>query len=88
MAARLEGTGCDSNATVAGSQLKGVGPLAVPASALQWLRDQKSVVSGRGIDKVLRVSWTLADLAGRDRPTLADIQEAVTLRNDSARIAA
>ena len=88
MAARLEGTGCDSNATIAGSQLKGSGPLAIPASALGWLRDQKSVVSGRGIDKVLRVSWTLADLAGRDRPTLADVQEAVTLRNDSARIAA
>jgi magnesium chelatase family protein len=87
MAARLAGTGCDSNATVAGSQLKGSGPLAVPAPALQWLRDQKSAVSGRGIDKVLRVSWTLADLAGRARPTLADVQEAVTLRNDSARIA-
>ena len=87
MAARLKDSGCDSNATVAGSQLKGSGPLAIPKPALGWLRDQKSVVSGRGIDKVLRVSWTLADLAGRDRPTLPDVQEAVTLRNDSARIA-
>ncbi|MGM0385772.1 MAG: YifB family Mg chelatase-like AAA ATPase [Actinomycetota bacterium] len=64
---------------------------ATPGS---WLRDglakdvrvllEKQVHSGaltmRGLDRVLRLSWTLADLAGEDRPDLAHVGEALTLR--------
>ncbi len=34
----------------------------------------------RGRDRVAKVAWTLADLAGRASPSLTDIDEAITLR--------
>lgn len=60
----------------------------------RWLRDglapdvrallEKQVHSGaltmRGLDRVLRLSWTLADLAAEDRPDLSHVGEALTLR--------
>jgi magnesium chelatase family protein len=37
-------------------------------------------LSARGFDRVTRVAWTIADLDGRDRPTAADLAEALQLR--------
>jgi magnesium chelatase family protein len=37
-------------------------------------------LSGRGVDRVLRVAWTIADLAGVDRPGAAEVAAAVSLR--------
>jgi magnesium chelatase family protein len=37
-------------------------------------------LSLRGVDRVLRVAWTMADLDGRDLPETADIDAAMTLR--------
>jgi magnesium chelatase family protein len=37
-------------------------------------------LSPRGVDKVLRVAWTLADLAGRDRPGSEDVAVALAMR--------
>ncbi len=37
-------------------------------------------LSARGVDKVVRVAWTLCDLAGRDGPSKADIRTAVLMR--------
>ena len=37
-------------------------------------------VSPRGLDRVLKLSWTLADLAERDRPTADDVAAALDLR--------
>ncbi|UOQ60660.1 ATP-binding protein [Leucobacter rhizosphaerae] len=34
----------------------------------------------RGYDRVLRVAWTIADLAGRDRPVRSDLSRALVLR--------
>ncbi len=36
-------------------------------------------ISARGVDRVLRVSWTLADLAGLARPTVAETGYALGL---------
>jgi magnesium chelatase family protein len=36
-------------------------------------------LSARGLDRVLRVAWTCADLAGRDRPSPDDIGLALEL---------
>ena len=36
-------------------------------------------ISARGVDKVIRVSWTLADLAGQDRPTVDECGYALGL---------
>lgn len=38
----------------------------------------------RGYDRALRVSWTLADLAGRERPERSDLGQALVLRNGAA----
>ncbi|MDQ1697434.1 MAG: magnesium chelatase family protein [Frankiaceae bacterium] len=38
-------------------------------------------LSTRGIDRVLKVAWTLADLAGRDRPGADEVTEALALRS-------
>ncbi|HTJ65932.1 MAG TPA: YifB family Mg chelatase-like AAA ATPase [Actinospica sp.] len=38
------------------------------------------VLTARGLDRVLRVAWTLADLAGRDRPGRTEIDTALSFR--------
>ncbi len=38
-------------------------------------------ISQRGIDRILRVSWTLADLHGSSRPDLAEVGQALDLRS-------
>ena len=40
----------------------------------------------RGYDRVLRVAWTLADLAGRDRLDVADIGRALFLKKGTSRM--
>ena len=37
-------------------------------------------LSARGVDKVLRISWTFADLGCRDRPTKDDLAIALAMR--------
>ncbi|MGH3738130.1 MAG: YifB family Mg chelatase-like AAA ATPase [Micromonosporaceae bacterium] len=37
-------------------------------------------LSARGYHRLLRLAWTLADLAGRDRPDVGDVAEATVLR--------
>ena len=37
-------------------------------------------LTARGVDRVVRVAWTLADLAGRDRPDAGDVRVALDCR--------
>lgn len=37
-------------------------------------------LSARGVDKVLRLAWTIADLAGADRPGLDHLHTALAMR--------
>jgi len=48
----------------------------------------KGGVSARGVDRVLRVAWTLADLAGIDQPGVAEVAGAIGLRGGGVRWAA
>jgi magnesium chelatase family protein len=41
---------------------------------------ERGLLTARGLDRVLRVSWTIADLAGRDRPGRADVLTGLALR--------
>jgi magnesium chelatase family protein len=41
-------------------------------------------LSARGVDRVLRVAWSMADLAGIDRPGRAEVGEALALRSGVA----
>jgi magnesium chelatase family protein len=42
-------------------------------------------LTARGIDRVLRVAWTVADLKGHDRPDEMDVALALQLRTGVAR---
>ena len=37
-------------------------------------------LSARGVDKVLRLAWTIADLAGDSRPTRQQLHTALAMR--------
>jgi magnesium chelatase family protein len=56
--------------------------LLLPASATADLRHlvDAGLLSARGFVRVLRIAWTVADLAGRDRPTTDDVNTALYLR--------
>ena len=50
----------------------------VLAPAEAYLR--RGALSVRGFDRVLRVAWTMSDLAGREAPGTADVSEALFFR--------
>jgi magnesium chelatase family protein len=53
--------------------------------AMNFLHDEldHERLTARGLHKVIRLSWTLADLASRTTPTLEDVQRAHSLREGS-----
>jgi magnesium chelatase family protein len=78
-AARLRGTPWRQNADIPGSELRRV---FVPApGALVPLERAMDLgeISARGVDRVIRVAWTLADLAGVARPTAGETSYALGL---------
>ncbi|MQA93742.1 MAG: YifB family Mg chelatase-like AAA ATPase [Streptosporangiales bacterium] len=69
---RLTGTPWRSNAQLPGPVLRrDYRPADAAIHRLETALD-RGQLSARGVDRVLRLSWTLADLAGRDRPTPED----------------
>jgi magnesium chelatase family protein len=80
MAARLAATPWRANAEVPGHVLRRDWPLPwrVVAAAEQEL--DRGGLTARGVDRVLRVAWTLCDLAGRERPDAGDVQVALQFR--------
>ena len=77
--ARLGHTPWRSNAEIPGSELRrafvpGPGALRPLERALEL-----GEISARGVDRVIRVAWTLADLAGVGRPTIDQTSYALGL---------
>ena len=78
-AARLAGTPWRLNGEVPGSELRrGFAPAPGALAPLERAMDLGRI-SARGADRVIRLSWTLADLAGVDRPGLAEVGYAIGL---------
>jgi len=78
--ARLAGTPWRSNADVPGGWFRErLGASRELLTDLDRAMD-RGLLSLRGVDRVLRVAWTLADLAGRDAPGRGDIGQALLLR--------
>jgi magnesium chelatase family protein len=77
--ARLSGTPWRTNGEVPGPFLRTQLPLP---RGLELVEDalHRGQLSPRGMDKVLRLSWTLADLAGRGRPAVDDTATALAMR--------
>ncbi len=72
-AARLQGTPWRLNAEIPGSQLRRRFPPELGALAPLERAMDLGQLSARGVDRVIRVAWTLADLAGTARPGNAEI---------------
>ncbi len=76
---RLAGTRWRLNAEVPGSVLRrSYRPAAGALGPLERAMD-RGQVSARGADRIIRMSWTLADLAGEARPRLEEIGAALGL---------
>ncbi len=80
-ALRWTGTPWRTNAEIPGATLRARG---VPGAAQLESAVDRGALSLRGADRVLRVAWTLADLAGAPRPTPTQIGQALLLRTRSA----
>lgn len=78
--ARLDGTPWTVNGEVPGHELRTRWPVAPGALAAPERDLERGLLTARGLDRVLRVAWTIADLAGRDRPGAQDVELALELR--------
>ncbi len=83
---RLVGTGWQTNAEVPGSYLRRRLPLPDGVELLDRAV-ATGTLSARGVDKVLRVAWTVADLAGLDHPGQQELQIALAMRRGEAAVA-
>ncbi|ARF75570.1 Mg chelatase-like protein [Kitasatospora albolonga] len=79
-AERLTGTPWTTNSEVPGHELR-TRLLAAPGALAAAERDlERGLLTARGLDRVLRVAWTVADLRGAPRPEARDIAVALELR--------
>lgn len=79
-AARLAGTPWRTNSEVPGRELRTRWHAAPGAMDEAERSLERGVLTARGLDRVLRVAWTVADLVGHDRPDAADVALALQLR--------
>jgi len=76
---RLRGTPWRTNGEVPGPYLRRGLP-APHGAQLAWDALDRGRLSARGVDKVFRLAWSVADLAGRDRPSRDDTALALAMR--------
>lgn len=84
-AARYTGTPWRTNSDVPGHAIRTRWPVA-PGALHAAERDmERGLLTARGLDRVLRVAWTLADLAAHPRPDADDVRQALELRSGFSR---
>lgn len=77
---RFADTPWTTNAEVPGRELRNRWATE-PDALLSAARDlERGMLTARGLDRVLRVAWTVADLRGHDRPSRADVDAALEFR--------
>ncbi|HYI57901.1 MAG TPA: YifB family Mg chelatase-like AAA ATPase [Microlunatus sp.] len=76
---RLAGTGWHANSEVTGAYLRHHLPQPDGLHLLDRAAE-RGLLSPRGIDKAWRVSWTIADLMGKDKPGVDEIGIALAMR--------
>jgi magnesium chelatase family protein len=79
-ARRLADTPWKYNAEVPGQALRSRWPLSAGALESAERALKAGVLTARGLDRVVRIAWTVADLAGLDRPGRAAVDTALGLR--------
>jgi len=80
--ARLRGTGVLCNADMDGRLTRAHVTVGRRLAGRMLDADNRSHLSGRGHDRVLRVARTIADLGGRERVGFSDVGEALSYRLD------
>ncbi len=79
-ASRWQPHGIGTNAEVSGALLRRkFRPEAAAMAPLRTALD-RGLLSIRGVDRTLRVAWTLCDLAGRSSPGLDEVTAALSFR--------
>ncbi|MBT2501594.1 YifB family Mg chelatase-like AAA ATPase [Curtobacterium sp. ISL-83] len=81
MAHRLRGTGWTRNAEAAGAWLRSDGRSAPGATTDLDRALDLGTLTMRGWDRVMRLAWTLTDLAEAPRPTRDQVRDALALRS-------
>lgn len=81
-ARRFGGTPWRTNAAVPGIEFRKGWPL--PADARETLEPSTRTLNARSVDRIVRLAWSVADLAGRDTPGEAEVRAAVALRAGAA----
>jgi magnesium chelatase family protein len=76
---RLRGTPWRLNAEIPGPQLRRMWPPTPGSLAVVERSLERGQISARGVVKVIRTAWTLADLAGRPRPGQDECHAALSL---------
>ncbi|MBL1085013.1 YifB family Mg chelatase-like AAA ATPase [Streptomyces actinomycinicus] len=79
-ARRFEGLPWRTNSEVPGHELRTRWHVQPGALGKAEEDLDRGLLTARGLDRVLRVAWTLADLGGRDRPSANDVNWALELR--------
>ena len=79
-AARLTGTPWRTNGEVPGRELRSRWYASLGAMDEAERGLERGLLTARGLDRVLRVAWTVADLVGHDRPDRTDVALALQLR--------
>ncbi|VEI12687.1 YifB family Mg chelatase-like AAA ATPase [Trueperella bialowiezensis] len=77
---RLEGSGFDCNAHVSGKWLRANTTLPERSRTVFEEAMARGDMSLRGFDRILRLAWSVADLAGHEHPSDDDLALAFTLR--------
>lgn len=78
--ARLAGTPWRTNSEIPGRELRSRWYAATGAMEEAERNLERGVLTARGLDRVLRVAWSVADLVGHDRPDATDVALALQLR--------
>jgi len=85
---RLAGTPWRLNSEVPGRLLRSQWRATPGGGRIIHRAIDRGLLSARGADRVLRVSWTVADLWGDPRPAEPHVQEALSLRVSASGVAA
>ena len=83
-AARSGALGWTVNAQASGRWLREHTDATAMAPALRGL--DRGALTARGLDRALRLAWTIADLAERAQPDADDVLRALSLRNRGAAV--
>ena len=84
-AVRLRDTNWKKNSEIPSSAIRELFPLKDAANRRLNHYLANSRTSARGVDRIARISWTIADLKDREHPNVEDVEVAIALREAGGR---